>query len=146
MRFATVLSLIAATALTTACTDAPTAAVNGPSLAHESNNRATLSGMQDGRAILGTAIINYVSGTEGWRSTVNLSGDLAAGTYTFFAISPNGMIAMPVCSFTISETGGRQGCTADTDLGGFLRAEVRESDGTVVASGTFQRRGGNRPI
>lgn len=145
MRFASISALLATAALSAACTDAPMAAVDGPSLAHESNNRATLSGTQDGRTITGSAIINYVSGREGWQSTVNLQGDLAAGTYTFFAISPNGMTEFAVCSFTVAANGGRQGCSADTDVGGFLTAEVRESDGTVVARGTFQRRGGNRP-
>ncbi len=111
-------------------------------LAHESNNRAQLTGMQDGNTITGTAIINYVAGTEGWQSSVNLQGELAPGTYTFFAIGPGGV--QPVCSFTVVTSDDRQGCSADTDLGGFGRAEVRDSAGNVVASGMFERRGGKR--
>ncbi len=112
--------------------------------AHESNNQATLSGMQGNNAITGNAIINYIAGTEGWRSSVNLSGALTNGTYTLFAVAPDGVTVMEVCSFTVSGPGGRQGCSADTDLAGFATAQVRDSEGSIVASGTFARRGGNR--
>ncbi|MBA3404617.1 MAG: hypothetical protein H0U13_08045 [Gemmatimonadaceae bacterium] len=134
-----------------ACAEAPTgpanSALNAPEvrLAHESNNQASLTGSQNGNTITGNAIINYVAGTEGWQSSVSLQGDLAEGTYTFFALGgPGGVQA--VCSFTIDENGGRQGCSADTDLGGFVRAEVRDEDGIVVASGIFERRGGTREV
>ncbi len=139
-------ALVLATLATAACAEStPTELPHGgPSFAHESNNRAELSGMQNGNTIRGQAIINYVAGTDGWRSTVNLRGKLAAGTYTFFAISPDGLTAMPVCSFTLNGRGGRQGCSADTDLGGFATAEVRDAAGNVVASGLFDRRGGAR--
>lgn len=149
MRYISAPALLAAALLTAACADAPTAAPTaefqhgGPNFAHESNNQATLSGTQDGNAITGNAIINYVAGREGWQSTVNLQGDLAAGTYTFFATGGPGVL-QAICSFTVDGSGGRQGCSANTDLIGFTGAEVREADGTVVASGTFARRGGNR--
>lgn len=107
--------------------------------AHESNNKATLSGM-----VTGTAIVNYLAGTEGWRSSVNVRGDLANGTYGYYvAGGPSGDAGVLVCTFTV-DGGGRQGCSADTDLPGFTRAEIRDSDGNVIASGTFARRGGNR--
>lgn len=149
MRYITAPALLAAAFLAAACADAPTAALQsgglqpgGPNFAHTANNQANLSGMQNGNGITGNAITNYVAGRDGWQSTVNLQGDLAAGTYTFFAIGPGGV--QPVCSFTVGGRGGRQGCSADTDLGGFARAEVQYQDGTVVASGIFERRGGNR--
>lgn len=34
------------------------------------------------------SIINYVGGTESWRSNVLLEGDLLAGTYSFSATGP----------------------------------------------------------
>lgn len=150
MRFRTTPALLTAVILVAACADAPTATFQsdalqpgGPSFAHESNNQAGLSGTQNGNAITGNAIINYVAGRDGWQSTVTLQGDLAPGTYTLFAIGGPGGV-QPVCSFTVDGSGGRQGCSADTDLGGFRFAEVRYQDGTVVARGTFERRGGQR--
>lgn len=114
--------------------------------AHESNNRAELTGMQDGTALSGTAIVNYAKGspTE-WQSTVNVKGDLDNGTYSFFvAGGPSGAAGTLVCTFTVDGS-GRQGCSADTPLEvGFARAEIREEDGTVIATGVFARRGGNR--
>lgn len=107
--------------------------------AHESNNRANLTGMATG-----TAIVNYVAGREAWRSTVNLEGDLADGTYGYYvAGGPSGDAGQLVCTFTV-DGNGRMGCSADTDLPGFARAEIRDSEDNVVASGMFVRRGGNR--
>lgn len=147
MRILSIPALLVTVALASGCADTPSAPTStlqpgAPTFAHESNNKAGLSGTQNGNLITGNAIINYVAGTEGWQSSVNLQGDLASGTYTFFAIGPGGV--QPVCSFSVDGSGGRQGCSADTDLLGFMRAEVRYEDGTVVASGTFERRGGNR--
>ncbi len=146
MRARTASALLVSALFAVGCADAPTGSLqpDAPSFAHESNNRATLTGMQGGSAITGIAIINYVAGREAWRSTVGLRGNLAAGTYTLFAISPNGATSFAVCSFTVDGMGSRQGCSADTDVGGFLRAEVRDASGNVVASGRFMRRGGNR--
>ncbi len=134
---------------TAACADSATAPASSASdlevrLAHNSNNQASLSGSQNGNAISGNAIINYVAGREGWQSTVNLQGTLAADTYTFYAVAPNGVTLRFVCSFTLDGQGGRQGCSADTDLLGFATAQVRDSEGNIVASGMFDRRGGNR--
>lgn len=139
------LSLIVAGCAQDSPTGAELATVvaGGPSFGHESNNFAALSGTQGGVAIEGQAVINYAKGApEEWRSTVNLTGDLAAGTYTFYVNGPGGKTA--VCSFTVGATGGRQGCSADTDLRGFGRATVEDASFNVVASGTFDRRGGTR--
>jgi hypothetical protein len=107
--------------------------------------------MQDGRVITGSAIINYAKGApEGrqWRSTVNLKGELSPGTYTVFVnlTSATGMVSnmTVLCTFVVRENGGRQGCSADTDLSGFNTILVRDGSGNVVARGTFTRRGGNR--
>ena len=106
--------------------------------AHESNNKAELSG--DG--ISGHAIVNYVAGTEGWSSTARVDG-LAPGDYTF-AVNLNGTNQTTVCSFT-ADGNGSDGCSdQDADLPGFNTAVIVDSDGMVVASGTFARRGGNR--
>lgn len=108
--------------------------------AHESNNRADLTG--DG--ISGQAIVNFTGNSgNAWLSTVNLSGDLADGTYDFYVINEVTGAETLVCSFTLAGNGGRQGCSSDTNLGGFHLAEVRDG-GTVVAEGRFERRGGNR--
>ncbi len=130
---------------TAACAESTTAPAGDLTarFAHESNNKGTLSGMQDGRSLSGSAIINYVAGTEGWRSTVNVVGVLSPDTYTFFATGGPGVL-QAVCSFTVTSSGGRQGCSADTDLAGFAAVEVRDSAGNTVVSGTFERRGGNR--
>ncbi len=148
-------ALFTAILVAAACAESPTAPANSGldvpelRLAHESNNQASLTGSQNGNMITGNAIINYVAGREGWRSTVSLQGDLAEGTYTFFAVlvsEGNEPVLQAICSFTIDENGGRQGCSADTDLAGFNRAEVQDEDGNVVASGVFERRGGTREV
>ena len=151
MRVTALSTLLLASGVLAGCgQDVPTASEDlaAPAFAHESNNRADLSGTQDGTAIAGMAIVNYAKGApREWRSTVNLKGELDPGTYTFY-VSLNGTNQTAVCTFTVDENGGRQGCSADTDLPGFNMATVREGNmvaaGDVVASGTFDRRGGQR--
>lgn len=141
------LALIGLAAATAACADPITSAVADASarFAHESNNQSVLSGTQDGNAISGNAIINYVKGVEGWQSTVSLSGNLAPDTYTFYAVAPMGGALRTICSFTVTDqNGGRKGCSANTDVAGFATAQIQDSNGNIVASGTFERRGGNR--
>lgn len=112
--------------------------VSGVSAAHESNNRAELSG--DG--VGGHAIVNYVAGTEGWSSTARVMG-LEPGQYTF-AVSLNGTNLTTVCTFT-ADGSGSDGCSdQDAELPGFNTAVILDADGDVVASGVFARRGGNR--
>lgn len=111
--------------------------------AHEANNRATLSG-----SVTGTAIVNYIAGrsdsqSDSFQSTVNVKGDLPDGTYGFYvAGGPSGAAGVLVCTFEAGQ--GRLGCSADKDLPGFARAEIRDAGGVVIASGVFARRGGNR--
>lgn len=109
--------------------------------AHESNNRAELVGS----TASGVAIVNYAKGApDEWKSTVNVDG-LAPGAYTFrVAGGPQNRI-QPVCDFVIEDNGGRQGCSDQSaDLSGFSRAEIVDATGAVVASGVFERRGGQR--
>lgn len=105
---------------------------------HLSNNRAELSG--DG--ISGQAIVNYVKGTQSWSSTVQVQG-LEAGEYSF-AVNRSGEDETIVCTFT-ADGNGSDGCSdQETDIPGFNTAVILDSDGNVVASGTFERRGGGR--
>ncbi len=157
MRHASLPTLLVAAGLLAGCAggDLPTAAsadLAVPSFAHESNNRGELSGTQNGNTISGQAIINYAKGApKEWRSTVNVKGNLAAGTYTFAAnlVIPSQGGVQPgqfqeICTFTVSGNGGRQGCSADTDLEGFSRVFILDSDGNIVAEGAAERRGGQR--
>ena len=116
--------------------------------AHESNNRAALSGAG---GVSGTAHVNYVKGTEGWSSTVSVFG-LATGNYVF-AVRLNAGAFQTVCAFSADGVGS-DGCSdQDSVLGGFNQAViVADTNGNgladagemVVASGTFARRGGCR--
>jgi hypothetical protein len=134
-----------ATLLGAACSqDLPTAAPDQPLFAHESNNSADLSGMQGGTMITGKAIINYAKGApKEWRSTVNVR-NLQPGIYTFAVNRAMGTGFQTICTFTVSIKGGRQGCSADTDLDGFTEAFILDSAGNIVARGIFDRRGVNR--
>lgn len=106
--------------------------------AHNGNNKAELTD-----AATGTAIVNYSEGTGTFSGTVNTDG-LDAGTYTF-QVSLNGTNTTEICEFTVSEDGTREGCSATgLELPGFNRAEIAAEDGTIVASGTFARRGNCR--
>lgn len=108
--------------------------------AHESNNKADLSG-----AASGTAVVNYIEGRDGqqWTATTRLQ-DLQAGTYSFVLIAPNGTEGVTVCTFS-SDGAGSAGCSNSSfDTGGFAGAQIQDEDGDVVASGTFVRRGGRR--
>ena len=148
--FSTMAAGFAALVLTAGCESSPTDATTArdgrtagnPSFVHESNNRAELSGSQNGNILGGHVIINFVKG-NGWRSTVNVKGDLAAGTYSLYTTHPT-FGEQLVCSFTVIGTDSRQGCSSDTNVPGFAAAEVRDESGTVVASGGFARRGGAR--
>lgn len=110
------------------------------SAAHFGNNKAALVG--DG--VTGTAIVNYSEGTGTFNGSARVSG-LEEGTYTFQVVSPNGMTATPICTFT-ADGNGTDGCSANgLTLGGFATAEiVDDTNNTVVASGTFERRGNCR--
>jgi hypothetical protein len=139
------------TAFTGACDNNPAspevAGVSSTSLDdHDHNNRVDLEG--DG--VTGSAIVNYSrGGAKGggnasvWQTTVNVSG-LSAGTYTFGVINVEGGAFVPVCSFTVGDDGGRQGCSTDAGVPGFGTAQIRDADGNVVASGSREDRGPSR--
>ena len=106
------------------------------SAAHNGNNRAELSG-----AGTGVALLNYSEGRGTFNGSTNVQG-LEDGDYTF-RVSLNGNNVREICSFTVGD--GRSGCSAtDLALPGFNRAEIVDSDGAVVASGVFARRGNCR--
>lgn len=105
--------------------------------AHESNNRAELTGVGTG-----VAIVNYAKGAPAeWRSSVNVRG-LPDGTHTFRVAGGPMPAPQTLCTFTVGD--GRSGCSSDADLRGFTTAQIVDSSGTVVASGVFARRGGQR--
>ena len=110
--------------------------------AHESNNRAELTSALDS-GVTGKSIVNYAKGAPNeWKSVARVSGLTPATAYTFTVNGPAGI--QEVCSFT-TNTRGAGGCTdGEKDLGGFGTAQIRDADGAVVASGSFDRRGGNR--
>lgn len=108
--------------------------------AHESNNKAELTG-----AASGTAVVNDIEGRDRqqWTANTRLQG-LEPGTYTFVLVAPNGTEGVTVCTFT-SDGQGSSGCSNSAfDTGGFASAQIQDEAGDAVASGTFARRGGNR--
>lgn len=123
---------------------AGTAALLLPALpaqaAHESNNKAELTGTGTGNAI-----VNYIEGREAnqWTANVRVRG-LDAGEYSYVLVAPDGTDAATVCDFTARERGSAGCSNSSFDTGGFATAEVRDEDGNVVADGTFVRRGGQR--
>lgn len=105
--------------------------------AHNGNNKATLEG-----DATGNAIVNYSEGRGTISGTVRTDG-LEPGDYTF-QVSLGGVNPQAICEFTVSEDGGRVVCSENgLELDGFSQAEIAD-DGTVVASGTFLRRGNCR--
>jgi hypothetical protein len=126
---------------------AGTAALVLPALpaqaAHEANNKAQLSGDASG-----TAIVNYIEGRDSqqWTANARVQG-LEPGTYSYVLIAPKnngGGEVATVCTFE-ADGKGSDGCSNSSfDTGGFATAEIQDEDGDVVASGTFERRGGNR--
>lgn len=109
--------------------------------AHESNNFTTLTSSIAG--VSGQATVNYVKGTEGWSSTTRILG-LPDGLYTFAVRLGGAGTLQPVCSFEV-EGEGSGGCSdQDAALTGFSQAVIVDFEGNVVASGTFERRGGHR--
>ena len=105
--------------------------------AHESNNRVEW----ESGDISGHAIVNFVAGNGGWRSTAELEG-LPAGDYSF-AVNLNGSNQTIVCTFTADGVNDA-GCAADTDVPGFNTGVILDANGDIVVSGIFVRRGGNR--
>jgi hypothetical protein len=107
--------------------------------AHNGNNRADL----EGEDVTGRAVLNYTEGQGTFSGTLHALG-LPSGSYAY-QVSLNGTNPQTICTFTVGVGVGRQGCSAQhLELGGFTRAEIATSDGTVVASGVFDRAGNCR--
>ena len=110
--------------------------------AHESNNRAELTSAIDA-GVAGKAVVNYAKGAPNeWKSVAQVSGLTPATAYNFTVNGPAGV--QLVCSFTTNAQGAGSCTDGEKDLGGFGTAQIRAADGAVVASGSFDRRGGNR--
>ena len=117
-------------------------AVTGTALAaHNGNNKAELSGVGTG-----TAVVNYSKGQGTFNGTVTVSGLMANTGYSFFVTGAGaGAEGRLICSGT-SNSSGTFTCSAQRlRLPGFTTAQVRTTTGgTVVASGVFERRGNCR--
>ena len=115
----------------------------GPAAAaHNSNNRAELTGTADPDAT-GLAIVNHSAGLNDFNGTVIVSNLTQGETYAFYL----SRVRLGVLSETLVCTGTADGqgtftCAAQhLTSGGFTTAVVKDSAGVVVASGIFERRG-----
>ncbi|HVM17982.1 MAG TPA: CHRD domain-containing protein [Gaiellaceae bacterium] len=116
-------------------------AVTGTALAaHNGNNKAELSG-----AGTGTAVVNYSKGQGTFNGTITVRGLMPSTEYSFHVSGAGaGTAGRLICSDT-SDSSGTFTCSAQKlTLPGFTTAQVRTADGTVVASGVFERRGNCR--
>lgn len=116
--------------------------VTGTALAaHNGNNKAELSGVG-----IGTAVVNYSEGQGTFNGTVAVSGLASNTSYSFYVTGAGaGAAGRLICSGT-SDSSGMFTCSEQKlGLPGFTTAQVRTTiGGTVVASGTFERRGNCR--
>ncbi len=115
-------------------------AVTGTALAaHNGNNKAAISGAG---GVTGVAVVNYSEGQGTFNGTITVQGLAANTAYSFTVTGALG--TSTICS-GISNSSGTFTCSAQKlVLNGFGTANVRTSDGTSVASGTFERRGNCR--
>lgn len=115
-------------------------AVTGTALAaHNGNNKAELSGAG---GVTGGAIVNYSEGQGTFNGTITVQGLAPNTAYSFTVTGASGI--RTICS-GISDSSGTFTCSAQKlVLSGFGTAQVRTSDGTVVANGIFERRGNCR--
>ncbi|MDQ3380098.1 MAG: hypothetical protein M3546_07220 [Actinomycetota bacterium] len=116
--------------------------------AHNGNNRAELVGVGAEADASGVAIVNYSEGQGDFNGNVTVSGLMPNTVYSFYVVSPAGVTIAPfVCTGT-SDAAGVFTCSAQHRvLPGFATAQIRlgtAATGTVVASGTFERRGNCR--
>ena len=108
------------------------------SAAHNSNNKAELTGTTD-PDITGVAIVNYQEGRGTFNGSTRVDGLEPGEDYTFRVTGPGGL--QTICTFTANASGSG-GCSEQgLKLGGFTTAQIVDKNGTVVASGTFARRG-----
>ncbi len=113
--------------------------------AHESNSQAELEPTAAGPAgASGKVIVNYVAGREGWTASAQVDGLAPNATYNV-VLNLNGGGPQVLCTIQTDATGSGS-CSDQRDvLAGFNRVEIIEvATGTVVADGTFIRRGGGR--
>jgi hypothetical protein len=109
--------------------------------AHNGNNRAELNGTGDPNAT-GIAIVNYSEGRGTFNGNITVSNLEPGEAYSFFVRGAGG--EQLICEGTAS-AGGTFTCSAQKlTLAGFTMAVVRDSSGTEVASGLFERRGNCR--
>ncbi len=111
--------------------------------AHNGNNRAELAGAG---GITGVAIVNYSEGQGDFNGNVSASGLMPNTSYSFYVAGAGaGTAGVLICSGT-SDAAGVFTCSAQhKPLPGFSRAEIRlGTTTTVVAMGTFERRGNCR--
>ena len=111
------------------------------SAAHNGNNKAELGV----GSVTGTAIVNYSEGQGTFNGTISVQGLVPNTSYLFYVTGAGaGTIGRLICS-GISSSSGTFTCSEQKlALPGFTTAQVRTSGGTVVASGTFDRRGNCR--
>ncbi|MEO5634358.1 hypothetical protein [Gaiella sp.] len=117
-------------------------AVTGTALAaHNGNNKAELSGVGTG-----TAVVNYSEGQGTFNGTVAVSGLAANTDYSFYVTGAGaGAAGRLICSGVSTNSGAFACSEQKLPLPGFTTAQVRTTiGGTVVASGTFERRGNCR--
>ena len=112
------------------------------SAAHNSNNRAELSGIGDPDAS-GQAIVNYSPGHGDFNGTVVVSNLTPGATYEFYLSRVrNGVLSETLVCTGVADSQGTFTCAAQHfTSGGFTTAVVKNVAGATVASGTFERRG-----
>ncbi len=109
--------------------------------AHNGNNKAELTGTGDPDAT-GQAIVNYREGTGTFNGTITVRNLDAGETYSFFIRGATGETL--ICTGTANSSGVFTCSAQDLPLPGFGMAVVRDSAGTEVATGVFERRGNCR--
>lgn len=109
--------------------------------AHNGNNKADIVGTGDPDAA-GRAIVNYREGTSTFNGSITVRNLEPGEVYTFLVRGATGEEA--ICSAEASDQGVFTCSAQDLTLNGFGTAVVRDSAGTEVASGDFERRGNCR--
>ena len=119
---------------------APTA-----SAAHNGNNFAELTGTAADPDASGKAVLNYSEGGGDFVTTITVADLVPGATYDYLVwrIPTDGSTAL-LCTGEADDQGTFTCQAQHFVLGGFRQAVVRDAAGTVVALGTFLRRGNCR--